>query len=62
MVFMDDEPAKKPGALGTLPLDDLSLDELEEYVSQLGAEIERAKAMIARKQDHKASVSGLFKT
>ena len=62
MAMMDDEPVAKPQGLGSKPLDDLSIDELEDYVSQLLDEIERTKSVIARKQDHKASVSGLFKS
>ena len=62
MALMDEEPVKRPDGLGTKPLDDLSIDELEEYVAALAAEIERAKAMIERKNAHKASVSGLFKS
>ncbi|MEM1401089.1 MAG: DUF1192 domain-containing protein [Pseudomonadota bacterium] len=62
MAFLDDEPKAKPEKLGTKPLDDLSVDELQDYIGDLTSEIERVKAMIARKQDHKAAVSGLFKS
>ena len=62
MALMDDEPAAKPQPLGSKPLDNLSVDELQDYVTELMAEIERAKAVIARKQDHKAAVSTLFKS
>lgn len=62
MALMDDEPVAKPQPLGSKPLDDLSVDELEEYITALSAEIERTKGVIARKKDHKAAVSGLFKS
>ncbi len=62
MAMMDDEPTAKPQALSSKPLDDLSVDELQDYVAELTAEIERAKVVMARKQDHKAAVSGLFKS
>lgn len=62
MALMDDEPAAKPQPLGSKPLDDLSVDELQDYVAALTAEIERTKTVIARKKDHKAAVSGLFKS
>jgi len=62
MALMDDEPVAKPEKLGSKPLDDLSVDELEEYIVALSAEIERTKAVMDRKRDHKAAVSGLFKS
>ena len=43
-------------------LDVMSIDELDEYIAGLKAEIERAEAMIASKRDHRSSVESLFKS
>ncbi|NNG05849.1 MAG: DUF1192 domain-containing protein [Inquilinus sp.] len=43
-------------------LDVMSIGELEDYVAGLQAEIERARAMIASKQDHRSSAEQLFKS
>ena len=54
------EPQKtavKPGDLGTL-----SIEELENYIKNLEAEIARARAKIADKERHRAAASGFFKS
>lgn len=43
-------------------LSGMGVAELEEHIAGLQAEIERARAEIARKQAHRAAVEGLFRT
>jgi uncharacterized small protein (DUF1192 family) len=54
----------EPRALRPKPTDltGLSIEELEEYIAELKAEIVRAEAAIAAKRRHRDSVQGLFKT
>lgn len=49
------KPSKKP-----LDLQPLSVSELGEYISSLEAEIERAEAMIKKKEAHKNGIDALF--
>ena len=59
---MDEEdlaPQKAPARLRAL--DDLSIEELEEYIAELEAEIDRVRADIDRKQRHREGVEGLFR-
>ncbi len=44
------------------PLDDLSIEELEDYIEDLESEILRVRAEIDKKDNHRKSVEGLFKT
>lgn len=55
----DLEPRKKPATQKNL--DVLSIGELEAYIAELQAEIERARAKIAAKQSHQAGAASLFK-
>lgn len=60
----DDLPRRRDDVLATLtrqPLDPLSLDELDERVAVLEAEIERVKAHRAAATGHKAIAEALFK-
>lgn len=58
---LDDlEPRKK--AVEQRNLDILSIDELEAYIADLQAEIERVRAKIAAKRAHLAGAAGLFKS
>lgn len=41
-------------------LDSMGIDELEDYIAALQAEIERARAAIAAKQGQKAAAEKLF--
>lgn len=43
-------------------LDVLSIAELNGYIAELEAEIERARAKIAAKEAHRAGAAGLFRT
>ena len=59
MIFEDDLPDKasrKPKVL-----DDLSIDELEEYIDSLKEEISRVEQEIKRKKEHGAAAAALFK-
>ncbi len=59
MDFEDLEPRKqapKPRDLSTW-----GVDELNAYVTNLSAEIERARAMIKNKQGHRSAADSLFK-
>ena len=59
-MFLDEEePIKKKPALKNL--DVMSVEQLQEYIDTLGAEIERAKAMIKSKQAAKMAADGFFK-
>jgi uncharacterized small protein (DUF1192 family) len=44
------------------PLDDLSIGELEACIGDLEGEILRVRAEIDKKDSHRKSVEGLFKT
>lgn len=60
MIDLDDlDPNRRPAT--PRPLDGLSVDELEEYVAALEAEIRRTKSMIDRKRSHRSSADALFK-
>jgi uncharacterized small protein (DUF1192 family) len=56
----DLEPRKKAPA--PRELDSLSIEELQDYIAQLTAEIERARAKIAAKRAHLEGAAGLFRT
>lgn len=57
----DDEPAPAPAALLPADLSPLSVDELQRCIARLEAEIARARAAIAGKQDHRSGAEALFK-
>ena len=55
----DDPPARR-----TAPPKDLtplSVDELQDYIAGLEAEIARARAAISAKESHRSGAEGLFK-
>ena len=59
---MQDEDAPRPAPrLQALPLDPLGVAELQAYIAELRAEIGRAEAAIARKQDHRSAADGFFR-
>jgi uncharacterized small protein (DUF1192 family) len=60
MDIEDLEPRKK-----TVPpknLDTLSIEELNGYIAELQAEIERTRAKIAAKEAHRAGAASLFRS
>ena len=52
-------PQKGPAKLRNL--DDLSIEDLVEYIAKLEAEISRVKQDIAKKNRHRRGVEGLFR-
>ncbi|MEA2782403.1 MAG: hypothetical protein QOK29_3947 [Rhodospirillaceae bacterium] len=60
MEIEDLEPRKKAPA--PRALDSLSVEELNAYIGQLEAEIDRVKVKIAAKQAHLAGAASLFKS
>lgn len=60
MIFDEDtEPKNRKKTLKLL--DNLSVDELDEYLSDLRTEILRVEAEMAKKQKHLAEMDALFK-
>ena len=60
---MDEEdflPTPKPKFEPTI-LDDLSVDELREYIVELKVEIARVKQDISAKESHRQNVDSIFK-
>ena len=43
-------------------LDPMSVEELNEYITELAQEIERVRAEISKKEAHRSGVEALFKT
>lgn len=43
-------------------LDPMSIEELNEYITELAEEIERVRAEIAKKEAHRSGVEALFKS
>ncbi len=56
----DDRPRAKPQRLTILPLDELGVGELEDYVADLRAEIARVEAAVARKRSFKDRADAVF--
>jgi uncharacterized small protein (DUF1192 family) len=59
MDFEDLEPRKKPPK--PRDLSSWSVDELNDYIANLQAEIGRAREMIGSKQGHRAAADAFFK-
>ena len=58
---MSDELPERPRkGLTILPLDGLSVAELESYISDLRTEIARAERMIERKKQHLGAADAVF--
>ncbi len=58
---LDDlEPRDRPQPKKNLEV--MSLEELQDYIAALKAEIERAEEEIAKKQDHRSSADAFFKS
>ena len=56
----DDLEPKRPAG-GPKNLEAMSIEALEDYISELEAEIKRARAMVASKQAARASADSVFK-
>jgi uncharacterized small protein (DUF1192 family) len=61
MAIDDDLPRPKPARLTPPLLDGMGLAELNEYVTELEAEIVRVKAEITRKSAHRAAMDAFFR-
>ncbi len=59
--MFDDDLDPKTKRLKPRNLDNLSIDDLHIYITDMQQEIERVKADIAKKEAHKNAISGLFK-
>jgi len=57
----DDKPVKKPTHEVGMVLDTLSVDELEERIELLTAEIERLKSAISAKKASRNAADSVFK-
>jgi uncharacterized small protein (DUF1192 family) len=61
--MFDDEPVKKPvGHEVGMPIDRLSIDELNERIAMLEDEIARLRTAIAERQKTKAAADSIFKS
>lgn len=58
-MFDDLEPQKQTRK--PKPLDDMSVDELKDYIVNLQAEIARVETAMKAKQSHMAAMDALFK-
>lgn len=56
-----DEPETKKKSLQPKPLDSLGIDELNDYIAQLEAEILRVRQAITAKQAARAGADSFFK-
>lgn len=61
-MFDDDEEATRARQAQQPKLDDMSVEELREYIESLEAEIERVKAEIAARSKHIAEAAQVFKS
>ncbi len=60
-MFNDDLPTPKKTLFTPAVFDGLSVDEIEDYIKLLEAEIARAKSDILKKSDWKTQAEALFK-
>ena len=58
---MDEEDFMPKPKFETKILDDLSVDELREYIVELQVEIARVKQDISAKESHRQNVDSIFK-
>ena len=57
----DDLPRPTPRRLQDLKLDGLGVEELEAYIAELRAEINRVEAEIGRKRGHRSAADAVFR-
>ena len=60
--MFDDDNLPRNAPKKPKPLDNMSVEELEEYIRDMKDEILRVEKEIAKKKAHKDAVSGLFKS
>ncbi len=61
MMFDDETPPPRPARLEKLPLDRLSVSELEAYIVELRAEIARVEQDIDKKGRHRNAAEAFFR-
>lgn len=61
MMFDDETPKPKPTRLVKLPLDRLSVSELDEYIGELKEEIDRVAADRDKKGLHRNAAEAFFR-
>ena len=57
----EEDPRPLKGQAKPRNLDDLSIEDLEDYIAELEAEIDRVRQDIDKKNRHRTGVDGLFK-
>lgn len=62
MVFDDDMEPKKKSEKVYRVLDDLSVDELRDYIAEMKEEIARVEGEIEKKTGHRSAADALFRT
>jgi len=60
--MFDDEDEVRARQAGQPKLEDMSVEEMTEYISSLEAEIERVKAEIAQRNEHIQAAAQIFKS
>jgi uncharacterized small protein (DUF1192 family) len=58
----DDLEPRKPATPAPKDLDTMGVEELEDYIAELQAEIDRVQAKLATKKDYKAGADAFFKS
>ena len=58
----DDLEPRQPAAPAPKDLDAMGVKELEDYIAELQAEIDRVQAKLATKKDYKAGAEAFFKS
>jgi uncharacterized small protein (DUF1192 family) len=61
MTEEEDRPIRRRARLEKLPLDSLGIEEMQDYITDLRAEIARVEADIARKQSHRSAADVFFR-
>lgn len=60
-MFDDDEEVVRARQAARPNLDDMSIEDLGEYIASLEAEISRARAEIERREQHRDAAAQVFK-
>lgn len=60
-MFDDDDDAVRARQAVQVKLDDMSIDDMNEYISSLEAEIERVRAEIDKREQHRDQAAQVFK-
>lgn len=60
--MFDEEETPKPKGIQPMDLDVMGIDALNDYITELEAEIARVRAKIASKQDARGAAESFFKS